>query len=138
MTQRRFECTRCQQCCARPGQVEFSAPEAFLAASFLQVPLAELTEAYMQPEGDRWVIRVEKDAPCPFLTSEGCEIHPVKPSQCRTYPFWPEILEEPGAWEAEAEYCPGIGLGPVYDADDAEEIACGEKDTLENLPEDDV
>ncbi|TXD38507.1 YkgJ family cysteine cluster protein [Lujinxingia vulgaris] len=132
MTSRRFECTRCQRCCARPGQVEFSAPEAFLAASFLQLPLAELTEAYMQPEGDGWIIDVDEGSPCPFLGKDGCVIHSVKPSQCRTYPFWPELIDEPGAWQAEAAWCEGIGQGPVYDDDAIAAILNGEGDTFEN------
>ncbi|TXD35724.1 YkgJ family cysteine cluster protein [Lujinxingia vulgaris] len=132
MTSRRFECTRCQRCCARPGQVEFSAPEVFLAASFLGVPPDELTEAYMHPRGSGWVIAVDEGSPCPFLGKRGCEIHPVKPSQCRTYPFWPEILDEPGAWQAEATWCEGIGRGPLYNDDAIAAILVGERDTFEN------
>ncbi|WP_158542523.1 YkgJ family cysteine cluster protein [Lujinxingia litoralis] len=134
-TELRFECTRCQRCCARPGEVFFSAPEAFLAAAFLEIPLLELIDTYMHRHNEGWRIDVQSDAPCPFLTSQGCAIHPVKPSQCRTYPFWPEIIGEAGAWDAEAEHCPGIGQGPLYDADRIAAITEGEDDTLENLPQ---
>jgi len=37
----------------------------------------------------------------------------VRPQQCRTYPFWPEIVETRGAWQEEARRCEGMGRGPV-------------------------
>jgi Fe-S-cluster containining protein len=48
---------------------------------------------------------------CVFL-GEGrrCRIYAVRPAQCRTYPFWPE-LETRQAWRDEARRCEGILLG---------------------------
>ncbi len=50
---------------------------------------------------------------CEFLGNDNrCRIYAVRPRQCRTYPFWPELMT-PGAWRAEAARCEGIGRGGV-------------------------
>ncbi len=73
----------------------------------------------------RHVIRFRKplDSQCHFLTDTGCSIHPVKPTQCRLYPFWPELVENRNAWNAQAEGCPGIGKGPLIQIGTACEVA---------------
>jgi uncharacterized protein len=38
-------------------------------------------------------------------------VHSVKPVQCRTYPFWPELVEHRDVWDYEAKKCPGINTG---------------------------
>jgi Fe-S-cluster containining protein len=60
---------------------------------------------------------------CHFLTSEGCSIHPAKPTQCRLYPFWPELVEDRAAWNAERVDCPGIGKGELVQIGTACETA---------------
>ena len=60
---------------------------------------------------------------CHFLTAEGCSIHEVKPTQCRTYPFWPSLVENRFAWDLEAKFCPGIGKGELVNINAAREIA---------------
>lgn len=37
-----------------------------------------------------------------------CSIYPVRPVQCRTWPFWPENLASRRAWDDAAEGCPGM------------------------------
>jgi hypothetical protein len=37
----------------------------------------------------------------------------VKPTQCRIFPFWPELAEDKREWRKTARYCPGIGKGPL-------------------------
>ena len=52
---------------------------------------------------------------CIFLGENGCSIYEGRPLQCRTYPFWPSIVESRGNWESEKNSCPGIGKGTVVD-----------------------
>lgn len=48
-------------------------------------------------------------ASCPLLAPDGrCSVEPVKPQQCRSYPFWPEITGSARAWKAESRRCEGI------------------------------
>ena len=56
----------------------------------------------------------EADGRCVFLGANGqCRVYPVRPVQCRTYPFWPEVLCSGTAWEQESRRCEGIGRGGV-------------------------
>jgi Fe-S-cluster containining protein len=53
----------------------------------------------------------------------GCSIHPAKPTQCRLFPFWPELVENRKDWERAARTCPGIGTGPLIQIGTALETA---------------
>ena len=54
-----------------------------------------------------------RHAQCEFLAEGGCSIHAVKPTQCRTFPFWPELVETRRAWHETGAWCPGIGKGEL-------------------------
>jgi Fe-S-cluster containining protein len=75
----------------------------------------------------RHILRLRKpnagDSQCHFLTADGCSIHPAKPTQCRLYPFWPELVEDRNAWDAEKRDCPGIGKGELVQIGTACETA---------------
>jgi len=58
------------------------------------------------------------DGACVFLKDGLCQVHEVKPTQCRSWPFWEENLESPQSWANEvADFCPGEGRGNVIDDD---------------------
>jgi len=40
-----------------------------------------------------------------------CRIYALRPTQCKTYPWWPEIIESKTAWQREARHCEGINRG---------------------------
>ena len=75
----------------------------------------------------RHVLRLRRPADsrkhCVFLTADGCSIHEVKPTQCRTYPFWPSLIQSREMWKEEGKFCPGIGKGELVQIDDARKIA---------------
>jgi len=41
----------------------------------------------------------------------GCAIYPVRPLQCRTWPFWESNLSDKRMWELASKKCPGMGCG---------------------------
>jgi Fe-S-cluster containining protein len=48
---------------------------------------------------------------CVFLaedTPAACTIYPVRPERCRTWPFWPELLDSPAQLVEAMRLCPGI------------------------------
>jgi uncharacterized protein len=58
-----------------------------------------------------------RDRACIFLVGGRCSVYALRPAQCRTFPFWPELLADERAWERDvASFCPGVGQGPVRDA----------------------
>ncbi len=124
-----FGCAVCGRCCAGPGEgyIWVTQPEIELIAEHLNVTPEELRQRFLRQVRSRTTIvehRLTKD--CVFLrTSEGmrqCAIYPVRPAQCRSWPFWPENLSSPEAWNRATLRCPGINRGRLYTCADIERI----------------
>jgi uncharacterized protein len=120
----RFACQPgCTRCCEVKGFVYLSDEDVRRAAAFTGMSVAEFEAKYVVRY--RHVIRLRKplDAQCHFLNDGGCSIHPAKPTQCRLYPFWPEIVESVKDWKEAGKTCPGIGKGELIQIGTACEVA---------------
>jgi uncharacterized protein len=126
----RFTCSQCGNCCTGgPGFVWVSQEEIVRLAEFLEITPEQTVERYCRKIAGRFSFK-EKRGPggfdCIFLTEgeataiskdsiplrrKGCSIYPVRPLQCRTWPFWPENLDEPEAWDRAAKRCHGMNHG---------------------------
>ncbi|MBI3900425.1 MAG: YkgJ family cysteine cluster protein [Gammaproteobacteria bacterium] len=112
----RFECTGCGGCCTGRGEHYIATTSAeqrgiqrFLGISWRWFRQRYLTVYEDGTESLRW----EHDR-CVFLDGERrCRIYAVRPSQCRTYPFWSDVTQSARHWQAEARRCEGIGRGTV-------------------------
>ncbi len=61
---------------------------------------------------------LNKKGPCMLLSAKGkCSVYPVRPMQCRTYPFWSEILISEAKWNSEIERCEGIQQGEIIETE---------------------
>jgi uncharacterized protein len=110
----RFECqTDCFKCCCKPGLVYFDREDINKVSTFLDCTPKEFKASYLQRDDGHWALEVDGDAPCTFLTTEGCGIHEVKPKQCGAYPFWKENLESKNMWRMVGGFCPGVDKGPM-------------------------
>ena len=78
------------------------------AAKFVGMSRAAFERKYVYRTRNRMRLRVPRRAHCHFLYEGGCSIHEAKPTQCRIFPFWPELVDHPTAWAKKAKYCPGI------------------------------
>jgi len=112
-----FSCTQCGNCCTGPsGYVWFSDEEAQAMADYLGLDVHAFLRKYAQRAMGRWTlgeVRNGRDYDCVFLEEmgdgrRGCSIYPVRPTQCRTWPFWPSNMKSRRAWEAAAKTCPGM------------------------------
>jgi len=118
-----FTCTQCGNCCTGPpGFVWASIDEQHAIAKRLKLSLEAFREQYAHRIGKRWTLNeVYNDQvegyDCVFLVRDsqtgkaGCSIYEDRPSQCRTWPFWPENLESKTAWRRVARSCPGVQRG---------------------------
>jgi len=107
----RFGCTRCGNCCRQPGYVWISVDEMANMARYLSLPLDEFQESFdvqWDSNAQSWRIDAVHGEGCPLLDGDDCRVHPVKPSQCKTFPFWPELLDDRNAWNEAKNYCPGM------------------------------
>jgi Fe-S-cluster containining protein len=120
----RFECQPgCTACCTQRGFVYLTEPDLLRAAAFLGMRPTEFERRYVYRTRHRLRLRVPREAQCYFLRGDGCSIHPAKPTQCRIFPFWPELLESRREWKKTARYCPGMGKGPLIQIEDARQQA---------------
>ncbi len=110
----RFACQPgCTRCCEVTGYVYFTAADVLRAAQLLGLTGEEFERRYIYRTRHLRRMRKPRRGQCHFLGEEGCRIHPVKPVQCRLFPFWPELVESRAAWRATARWCPGIGQGEL-------------------------
>ena len=120
----RFACQPgCVKCCEMEGLVYLSEDDVRKAARYLKMTPLEFEERYTIRT--KHLIRLKKLAksPCDFLMDGGCRIHPAKPTQCRLFPFWPEIVESRAEWDETARRCPGMNQGPLVQIGSALETA---------------
>jgi len=123
-----FECTRCNQCCTgEPGYVWVDRNRVTSIADFLAMTTREFLTRYCRRVWWRVSLKEEDNGDCVFLTPEGCSIYPVRPEQCRTFPFWADNLTSRLHWEAVRARCPGVGKGRLYKPDEIHRIRDGER-----------
>ncbi len=120
-----FKCTGCGQCCTGfPGHVWVTLKEIENMAGLLGMPKDEFTKRYVRKVGSRLSLKEHpKTFDCVFLKGKRCEVYQERPSQCRTFPWWPENLEDPAAWKEAAKNCEGINHpdAPVIPLSEIEE-----------------
>lgn len=110
----RFACQPgCTRCCEVTGYVYLTESDLRSTAAFLGMTAAAFEKRYVVRFKHSLRLRKPRAKQCHFLAAGGCAIHPVKPVQCRLYPFWPELVEDRKAWRREGRSCPGIGKGEL-------------------------
>lgn len=111
----RFRCTQCGNCCTGPaGFVWVDDEEIAAIAEFSQEPFHQVFGLYTRVAGHGRSLRERLNGDCVFYEKEqGCTIYPVRPRQCRTWPFWGKNVETPEAWEQTCGKCPGAGTGDL-------------------------
>ena len=120
----RFQCQKgCIRCCDQEGFVYLSEDDIERAAGFVGMEQKQFEGEYVVRTAHQRRFRKPADRQCPFLDATGCSIHPAKPTQCRTFPFWPEVIESARSWKKTAKFCPGIGKGDLIQIEVAREIA---------------
>jgi Fe-S-cluster containining protein len=98
-------------------------------AGFLGVSVQELAKGHCRRVWLRVSLKEHSNGDCVFLTDEGCRVYPVRPSQCRTFPFWKANLRSERAWDAAKGRCPGMGCGRLYSREEIEQIMAGNQPT---------
>jgi len=108
----RFTCQPgCTRCCNQRGYVYLTEADVIRAARYLKLRPEEFEARYIYRTRNLIRLRKPRGSQCHFLEEHGCSIHPGKPTQCRTFPFWPDLIGSEDEWRATAQYCPGIGVG---------------------------
>src|SRR5262249_27242391 len=94
----KFECTKCGHCCTgAPGYVWVKISDLYRIAEFLGIRVRDFARQYVRRVDVRMSLIELPNGSCIFYDN-GCKIYPVRPLQCRTFPFWPEIVSHPLRW----------------------------------------
>jgi uncharacterized protein len=121
----RFECQGSGKCCVSRGGYGFvymSLEDRRRMARVLGIPTGVFTRKYCE-KTNGWFHLKETGDDCRFLKGNQCTVYEGRPTQCRTWPFWPENLNA-RAWTQEVvRFCPGVGKGRLYTAQEIARIA---------------
>jgi len=121
----RFECQGSGKCCitrGKYGDVYISFKDRKRLAAHLGISANAFTAKYAKKTDGRYHIK-KIDKNCLFYRERRCSVYDARPWQCRT-----------DLWEVEvASYCPGVGTGMLYSAEEIEEILVKRKDVAECL-----
>jgi Fe-S-cluster containining protein len=116
----RFECQETGQCCVSRGgygYVYLTLEDRRRLARHFGLPTGTFTRRYCERTNGHWHLR-EVGPECRFLEGKRCGVYAARPSQCRTWPFWPENMK-PRVWNTEiAAFCPGVGKGRSWSAEE--------------------
>jgi hypothetical protein len=115
-----FTCQGCGNCCKNHdgySYVYLTPKDILLISRHLNVDKSHFLAGYCEEE-DGYISLVTHLEACPFLKENRCQIYPVRPGQCKTWPFWSENLVRKN-WDGPiSKCCPGIGKGTLYSAEE--------------------
>ena len=116
----RFECQLSGNCCTSRGEygyVYLTRKDRKNLAEFFKMTTREFTTKYCA-RTDGFYHLVENGSPeCIYLSEKKCTVYDARPTQCRTWPFWPENMSAK-KWSGDIQsLCPGVGKGKLHSAE---------------------
>jgi Fe-S-cluster containining protein len=123
----RFECQGSGKCCSSRGEygyVYLTNDDRQNMANELNLSLNDFTKKHcgIDDDEDFYHLNMGKSPNCIFLKDNKCSVYKARPTQCRTWPFWPETMDAK-VWKKEvAKFCPGVDKGRLYSQREIEEI----------------
>jgi uncharacterized protein len=127
-----FECQGSGKCCTSRGEygfVYFSLEDRERAAKYFKISEAEFRNKYCQMVENQWALKepANKSPDCIFLKDNRCAAYEARPTQCRTWPWWPEVMSAKSWSRAVADYCPGVGKGKFWTAEEIQQNMLAQK-----------
>lgn len=118
----RFECQGSGHCCVSRdnyGFVYLTLKDRINIAKTLGLSTSKFTKSMCSKTDGIYHLKSDL-GPCIFLKNKKCSIYNVRPTQCKTWPFWPEVMS-PKTWSKEvSSFCPGVGKGKLWSPSEIE------------------
>jgi hypothetical protein len=89
-------------------------------SSFLDITQDIFAKLYLRIVNGRISLLEYNNGDC-IMYDGCCKIYSVRPSQCKTFPFWKSNLENGTEWEKLMNTCPGIDKGRLHTSTDIED-----------------
>ncbi len=120
-----FKCQGSGKCCSSRGEygyVYMTLQDRRNMAKALDLNTTEFTKKYCTKTSGVYHLNENEDSPdCLFLKNNKCSVYTGRPTQCRTWPFWPDNMNAK-VWSNEiVSYCPGINKGRLYSKKEIDE-----------------
>ena len=115
----RFECQGSGKCCVSRGHYGFvymNLNDRRRMAKTLKMTTSAFTRKHCVMSDGVYHLREDRaNGDCGFLEGGNrCGVYEGRPEQCRTWPFWPEVMNAK-TWKKEvAAFCPGVGKGRLH------------------------
>lgn len=113
-----FACTSCGKCCKSYNnqiKVYLNTIETIQISDHIGADIDEFQKKYIDIHYDQHQNELislksnENKTNCIFLKQNQCSIYEVRPTQCRTYPYWPQHMLGKNTWLKEASStCEGM------------------------------
>ena len=117
----RFECQGSGNCCVSRGGYGFvylTLEDRRALATQLGLATSTFTRRFCERADGIWKLKEAETSECVFLKNQRCSVYQARPTQCRTWPFWKEVLNA-RIWNKEvAAFCPGVNKGRVWNVEE--------------------
>jgi Fe-S-cluster containining protein len=133
-----FSCKRCSSCCRlESGFVYLSENDLSRLANELKMEYTPFITTWCRwvsfdRESERLALKEKSNFDCIFWNQQ-CTVYRARPLQCRTFPFWDNVVCSPSAWETAASGCPGLNNGERHTGEEIGEFLrmTGEEQIIE-------
>ncbi|MCR4676503.1 MAG: YkgJ family cysteine cluster protein [Sphaerochaetaceae bacterium] len=115
----KFTCQGCGYCCSsEPGYVFLSETDIKTMSEGLGLSRDKFIDTYCRyvDMGAFYLVSLleKENYDCIFMNGKGCGAYEFRPLQCRTYPFWANVMESQETWDEESRLCPGMNKGQLH------------------------
>ena len=122
----KFQCQESSNCCVSRGSHGFvflSKKDLTRLAKFFKISLINFKTSYCEATNKFLHLKeIKKNGECIFLKDTNCKVYKNRPTQCRTWPFWPENMNSK-IWNKDVvNFCPGIGKGKLINKGKIENV----------------
>jgi len=119
----KFTCKNCGYCCRiKEGVVWLYRDDIPRLTEKLDMSRGEFLSRYAERLNNRWILKSFPNGDCIFYEPEkGCRIYDARPVQCRTFPFWPDVVFSEWNWNVIAKNCPGMNTGEIHTIEEIKE-----------------
>ncbi|MFC2061755.1 YkgJ family cysteine cluster protein [Elusimicrobiota bacterium] len=107
-TKKEFKCSACGNCCAQEGYVFINKEDIHSISDLLEITTEGFIRKFTRKEGNRMRLHGDYDKSCIFLENNKCAIYTARPKQCKSFPFWYEILKYRNCYEESTDYCESL------------------------------
>lgn len=121
----RFKCQGSGKCCTSHGSygyVYLSLEDRRAMSNLFNLTTGAFTKRYCDSYEGAFYLKEQKlengeaSLDCLFLKNNQCSVYKCRPTQCRTWPFWPDVMKSK-IWKKDVmSFCPGINKGRLYTA----------------------